>query len=372
MKCFILSIALFVTCISWSQQNKPLKVKVSGEIYNMPNDSIIISQNLGKASKDVFIGTVRKNGKFSFKVDFPSQDYYVLKLSDNQTLNFIVQDEEEIKIYGDGKDIFLHSNIVGSDASTELNNFLRYFSQYSAKLDSAKNYLKENPGEQNQVNTSFKPLYDEFIQTRQQFIHEQLNSPALIAVLSTINIQQEFELYEKVMLALEKSFGESPTVKKILEDFNKSKKAVKANEPFRPGSEVKDIVMSNPDGEELKLSDYKGKIVLVDFWASWCGPCRKENPTVVKLYEKYKEDGFEVFSVSLDKSKDRWVDAIDKDNLAWDGHVSDLQGWQNVAAKEYGVSSIPFTVLLDKEGKVINTKLRGIQLEQTLESIFGY
>lgn len=371
MKYIVTSILLLSSLLTWCQE-KPIKVKISGEIYNLPSDTIFISQNKGNTTEDIYTGTVKKNGTFSFKVNFPAEDYYVLRLSDNQTLNLIIQGKDEIKIYGDGKNIFMHSNIVGSDASTELNNFMRYYTQYSAKLDSAKNYLKQNPGEQKQVNASFKPLYDEFVQTRQQFVDNQLDSPALIGTLSSINLQQEFELYEKVVKALEKSFGESPTVQRIAKDLDKNRKAVEANKPFSPGSEVKDIVMNNPDGEALQLSDYKGKVVLVDFWASWCGPCRKENPTVVKLYEKYKDDGFEVFSVSLDKNKDRWVAAIDKDNLSWDAHVSDLKGWQNAAAKEYGVSSIPFTVLLDREGKVINTKLRGFQLEKTLESIFGY
>ena len=372
MKYILLSIVFITSIIGWSQQGNPLNVKVSGEIYNLPTDTIFITQNKGKTSEDVFVGTVKKNGKFSFKVDFPEKDYYVLRLSDDQTLNLIIQNEEEVKIYGDGKNIFMHSNIVGSEASSNLNGFMRYYAQYNMKLDSAKNYLKQNPDKQQQVNASFKPLYDSFIKVRQEFIDNNIDSPALIGSLTSINVQKEFELYEKVVKALDQSFSESPTVQRIVSELDKNRKAVEASKPFSPGSDVKEIAMNNPDGEELKLSDYKGKVVLVDFWASWCGPCRKENPTVVKLYEKYKEDGFEVFSVSLDKSKDRWVSAIEKDNLTWDGHVSDLKGWQNAAAKEYGVSSIPFTVLLDREGKVINTKLRGVQLEKTLESIFGY
>lgn len=372
MKYIFLNTLLLIAFSGWSQQDATLKVKVSGEIYNLPSDTIFISRNKGNSVVDIFQGVVKKNGKFSFKVDFPGKDYYLLRLSDNQTVNLIVQDEEELKIYGDGKDIFQHSNVVGSEASTALNEFMRYYSQYNAKLDSAKNYLKQNPGEEKQVNASFKPIYDDFVQSRQQFIDEQINSPALIGVLGAINLQQEFELYEKVVQSLDKSFGESLTVQKLSKELDKNRKIIAANKPFSPGSEVEDIVMENPDGEVMKLSDYKGKVVLVDFWASWCGPCRKENPTVVKLYEKYKKDGFEVFSVSLDKNQERWVAAIEKDNLSWDAHVSDLNGWQNAAAKKYNVSSIPFTVLLDREGKVINTKLRGFQLEQTLESIFGY
>lgn len=120
-----------------------------------------------------------------------------------------------------------------------------------------------------------------------------------------------------------------------------------------------------------KLSDLKGKVVLIDFWASWCGPCRRENPMVVGLYNKYKSKGFEVFSVSLDQDRQKWIDAIAKDGLVWPNHVSDLRGWGNAAAQLYGVSSIPKTVLVDKNGIVTDHNLRGELLEKRLKEIFG-
>ncbi|RMG85657.1 MAG: TlpA family protein disulfide reductase [Bacteroidetes bacterium] len=136
------------------------------------------------------------------------------------------------------------------------------------------------------------------------------------------------------------------------------------------GGEAPDFTMKTPDGEDLSLSDLRGKYVLIDFWASWCGPCRRENPNVVAMYEKYKDKEFEILSVSLDKQKDRWLQAIEKDGLTW-RHVSDLKGWQNEAAKTYGVRSIPHTVLVDKEGRIIARNLRGPNLEAKLKEIFG-
>ena len=119
----------------------------------------------------------------------------------------------------------------------------------------------------------------------------------------------------------------------------------------------------------MSLSDLRGKIVLVDFWASWCGPCRRENPNVVRMYNKYKDKGFDILGVSLDKTQDRWLQAIEQDGLEWH-HVSDLKGWSNEVAQAYGVRSIPHTILLDQEGRIIARNLRGQALEEKLEELF--
>jgi len=137
------------------------------------------------------------------------------------------------------------------------------------------------------------------------------------------------------------------------------------------GAVAPEFTMMNLEGEPVNLSDFRGKVLLIDFWASWCGPCRRDNPHVVELYNKYKEDGFEILGVSLDKTKSKWEQAVAKDNLTW-SHVSDLKGWKNEVALTYSVKSIPDTVLLDKEGKIIARKLRGPSLDQKLASIFGH
>ncbi len=148
------------------------------------------------------------------------------------------------------------------------------------------------------------------------------------------------------------------------------KKKINTATGFGKGEVAPDFVQKTPTGEDLKLSDLRGKIVLVDFWASWCGPCRRENPHVKKLYEKYNHRGFEVLGVSLDRTKASWERAIKQDGLEWE-HVSDLKGWKNEVAKMYSVSSIPHTILLDQEGRIIARKLRSPQLEQLLAEIFG-
>lgn len=138
---------------------------------------------------------------------------------------------------------------------------------------------------------------------------------------------------------------------------------------FQIGGTAPDFTQATPDGGELSLSDLRGKVVLIDFWASWCGPCRRENPNVVKVYKEYKEKGFEILSVSLDKDKNRWLQAIEQDGMDWK-HVSDLKYWSNEVAKMYNVSSIPHTILLDQEGKILARNLRGPALQQKLAEIF--
>jgi peroxiredoxin len=131
------------------------------------------------------------------------------------------------------------------------------------------------------------------------------------------------------------------------------------------GAIAPEISLPSPTGDTLNLSDYRGKVVLIDFWASWCGPCRRENPQVVRMYEQYHDQGFEIFGVSLDKTKQSWEAAIAKDGLDWP-QVSDLKGWRSRAAQLYGVSSIPYTILLDQEGRIVAKKLRGEPLAETI------
>ncbi|HEX2900127.1 MAG TPA: TlpA disulfide reductase family protein, partial [Bacteroidia bacterium] len=141
-------------------------------------------------------------------------------------------------------------------------------------------------------------------------------------------------------------------------------------ESMAVGAVAPDISAPTPDGKSMKLSDFKGKIVMIDFWASWCRPCRMENPNVVKAYNKYHSKGFEILAVSLDQEKGKWLDAIKQDGLIWN-HISDLGGFGSQPAKVYGVNSIPATVLVDKEGKIIARDLRGPALEEKLKEIFG-
>jgi peroxiredoxin len=136
------------------------------------------------------------------------------------------------------------------------------------------------------------------------------------------------------------------------------------------GQPAPEIALPDTNGKVVKLSSFKGKYVLVDFWAKWCGPCRQENPNVVRVFNKYKDKGFTVLGVSLDSKKEDWLQAIQQDGLTWT-HISDLKRWQSEAAKTYNITGIPFSVLVDPKGIIVDKNLRGPALEKRLVELLG-
>jgi peroxiredoxin len=346
---------------------------VSGQFVGAENQKIAFgNQNQGGLNKPMMSVLTDKDGKFSFSYELPFKDYYFLKFENGQLLNVILYGGDSIQIYGDTKNVQEFSNFIGSKESEEMNRFLVQYGALKKVEDSLRQVAKFDPSKANEVNFYYKPIAESFYKKRDRFIANYSNSPALIVAINAIDQKQEWVNYERVVNLLARSFGESPTIANLVAYMKNVKKEKAATSFLEPGNKVKDIVMNDPDGNELKLSDLEGKVVLIDFWASWCRPCRAENPNVVKLYNHYKDYGFEVFSVSLDGNAEAWKKAIAQDGLVWPAHVSDLNKWNNSAAKSYGVKSIPFTVLIDKEGKVIGTNLRGIALENQLKTIFGH
>jgi len=186
---------------------------------------------------------------------------------------------------------------------------------------------------------------------------------AVIFFLDYFPKEQNAELHKEVIHALHEKYPDNPVVAERYKAENAPVTATSI------GALAPDLAFENPEGKILKLSDLRGKVVLLDFWASWCRPCRMENPNVVKAYHKYHDKGFEIYSVSIDKDKTSWVKAIEADGLVWPYHVSDLGYWQSKPLQIYGVSSVPNTFLIGKDGRIIAKNLRGAALENALKEL---
>ena len=175
---------------------------------------------------------------------------------------------------------------------------------------------------------------------------------------------------KKVANAYKTKYKDSPIAESMLGQVKSVEAGLSDYKLTKSGKKLApEISLKNPEGKVIKLSSLRGKVVLVDFWASWCSPCRRENPNVVKMYNKYKDQGFTVYSVSLDKDPEAWKRAIKADGLAWPNHVSDLLEWNTPLLQTYGFNSIPYTVLVGKDGKILGTNLRGASLEQKLKEV---
>jgi peroxiredoxin len=231
------------------------------------------------------------------------------------------------------------------------------------------------------LDLKYRKIYEEERRFLQQFINR--NSDNLAGLLGlyqqlgprnyVFNFQQDMPLFEKVAKGLAKNYPNCSHTKQLNSQITQVKAQIaeqRKQEKISIGQEAPDIAYPNPEGKVEKLSDLRGKYVLLDFWASWCAPCRGENPNLVANYKKYHDKGFEIFQVSLDQSKNSWIKAIKADQLNWH-HVSDLKYWSSAPAKLYGVRGIPANFLIDKDGKIIAKNLRGPALGMKLKELFG-
>ena len=212
-------------------------------------------------------------------------------------------------------------------------------------------------------------LTEEFqtLQRRQEKVikAEIENMEPSLAVINALAFlgEHNVDFTEEVFGKIEALYPDSKHVKQYREQLDNSLK-------LSVGKPAPDIMLPNPEGDTVALSSLRGKVVLIDFWAAWCGPCRRENPNVVRLYNEYKSKGFEIYGVSLDRSRDAWLKAIKDDKLTW-VHVSDLKYFNSVVVPLYNIEGIPYTVLIDKDGKIIAKNLRGKSLADKLKEVLG-
>jgi peroxiredoxin len=232
--------------------------------------------------------------------------------------------------------------------------------------------MQATPEQQNdsafnaQLNQEYRQLLDERTQKQQQYVRDHHDSYfSVVALSESVSSDFDVEEIEPLFLSIDEKYRTSFPGKAFAQ-------RIEAAKTIGIGKKAPGFTQNDPDGNPVSLSDFQGKYVLLDFWASWCGPCRQENPNLVKAYAAYKDKGFEILGVSLDNKdgKEAWVKAIEKDGLTWT-QVSDLNSWNNEVARSYGVRAVPQSYLIDPQGVIVAQNLRGEALEETLAEIFG-
>ncbi len=305
-------------------------------------------------------------------------DFYRILL-DNEQLIVALDTAESLEVTANVGSLATPASITGSKHSEALHAFYEQASAFDKKNQELRATI--SAGGEAEAITELNTLNSTFYAQCKDFVKSNMSSPAALTALGKLNMDQELTLFTQVRDSLRKTMPRSgffAMFRDQVDRMDQQRIAMKAQEEEMKrlsnllpiGSEAPEIRQQTPDGGTLALSDLRGKVVLIDFWASWCRPCRIENPNVKRVYERYAKKGFEILGVSLDRDHASWVKAIKDDGLPWK-HVSDLGYWNNAAAQEYGAQSIPYTVLVDRDGKILDKGLRGEQLEARLAQLMG-
>jgi thiol-disulfide isomerase/thioredoxin len=317
------------------------------------------------------------NEKFVFdgKVDFPKM--ISLKVNSAKGVTPLILENGELHVSID-KDNMANSKVEGTEANDALNVFNETFKELSAKRIEISKELRV--AQQNENSPNLERLKTELREVSQQmealpydFISKHQDNP--FALLQLQNLAKsnaaDFNKIEAAFNSLSET-QQNSMVGSLLKTQIQTKKAeLAALNATQIGNVAPSFSGPTPDGKQLALDDVKGKLTLIDFWASWCKPCRMENPNVVKVYQKYHSKGLEIISVSLDGSRNQkdpkaaWIKAIEEDNLTWN-HISNLNYFNDPVAKSYNIRSIPATFLLDENGRIIAKNLRGNALEEAI------
>lgn len=346
------------------------ETEIQGELINSQGITDISLKLPNREGSIVNSAKIDASGKFTVKASLIEPNIYRLWINENNNLMLILTPGETVLVKGNTADLSKDFTISGSRESALLHTGMNRLAEFSRKMDSVNQVYQANAGSSKidsilpVLQAVYKGLDDERREYIIAFIKQNPSSLAGLVFIESLDMETEFPCYDLLDKGL---FAAHPTNMFVKELHTR----VEAERQVAVGNVAPEISLPDPGGQPLALSSLKGKVVLIDFWASWCGPCRKENPNVVALYKKYKDHGFEIFGVSLDRDKEKWLQAIQDDGLVWK-HVSDLQYWKSQAAKAYGVSAIPATFLLDKEGKIIAKKLRGPALEEKMKELFGF
>jgi thiol-disulfide isomerase/thioredoxin len=377
--------ALVLSFVSCGDTDKGPETKV------LKNNFLVDGKISGAEGMTVFFETISEEGtisvaqaqvdsdaKFSIEGNIPGMGIYQLRVGE--------QEEMAIPLtVSEGDKIHITSDLGSFTQNTKISgvSWGEAYSKYMTLINGFGQAQQELMAQRGQVP-------DEVLQQRYLELKKPIDAFAKVEITknpgSAFNImlsnslmpangikdypKESLDLLKKMQGAFQKKYKDSPITETLSQQITSIEASYNDYQLLKDGKKSAiEIALKTPEGNELRLSSLKGKVVLIDFWASWCGPCRKENPNVVRLYNKYKNKGFTVFSVSLDEDGAKWVQAIEADGLVWPNHVSDLQGWKSPVVPQYGIQGIPHTVLIDKKGNIIEVGLRGQDLERKLESI---
>ena len=363
---FILCVTFFATLHTFGQE-----YVISGEVKGADGKTVSLRQF--RDSQPVEVGTTTvQAGKFTLKGTTTYPEFSMLYVDERGPVQFFVENTN-IRILVDLEKPE-KSTITGSKESDIMKEFvdeMEKYAQQQKKLQDSYVTLSTLSIASPDALTNTRAQLEKLQADRNAFVINfvqkysgKISTAFLIPNASLLQIL-ELAQVEQFVNSFDAKSSQSQWVKPLKEHVVSHKRSA-VGQPFP------DVTMKTPDEQPISISDYagKGKYVLLDFWAAWCGPCRNANPRVVELYNKYKDKGFEIIGISLDRGKPEWVEAIKKDNLTWP-QMSDLNYWQSAAAKLYSVSAIPHTVLLDKDGKIIAKGLHVDALAAKLAEIFG-
>ena len=373
------SLLLIVTgCSSTStEESNSSRTVISGKIEGGDGEMLFINK-INKRKVGEIFDTIKigEGGLFRHTVNQPlKMDYYVLTNMNRKQVFIITDSTESITLNARFKTINKPSEITGSPNTSVYHELFDIVSAHKKVIFSIEEKIKKAKtlDEKLVIGNEKQTAKKEFKSELKTYLDKNNESPGIAAFFDALDFTTEMELSGTVINNLAKTVPYSNYYKAreaSVKDFAKMNRS--NTQSADVGKVAPNIELNDPDGVKKTLYELRGKVVLIDFWASWCGPCRRENPNVVKAYNKYHDAGFEVFSVSLDNDRDKWLAAIEKDGLIWDYHVSDLKKWDTPYKSIYKFNGIPHTVLVDKDGNIIQTKIRGGALEDRLESIFGY
>ncbi len=362
---------------------------IEGKLENANGENLTLLELQMDGVKTLDSLQLDKEGKFKFTGYTESAKFYIVRTSPRNTVTLIVEPGDHITLEGNAGNLTESYTLSGSEASENILDIRKKHRAMLEKLDSLSKIYKDNPHEEktDDLKKRLSKVSQSIIQKHRaftkNFIDQNINSLAILMALYQqigprsylIDPREDFSYYEKVDSALMAQYPNSEAVKSFHSQVENLKSKMgsegsSGDEKLAVGKTAPEIALPNPKGDTVKLSSLQGNYVLLDFWASWCKPCRVENPILVQNYQRFKDKEFEIYQVSLDRNRSDWLQAIEKDNLNW-YHVSDLAFWNSKAAEKYNVRSIPANFLLNKKGEIIAKNLRGDDLQAKLHEVLS-